>query len=144
MWLYLKYFFFFFKYLQESNVTFWVRTQHHVYAYDISLNDVWNLFMAANHQWGREEPGRRLHKPGKLWLPTPALGEVGKVKRSGGFSIWKMFIHKGSKEHLASVPRLYKIEHHWHAGSQGNGSRVSPTAGPKWEISSPNRTSSYL
>ena len=31
---------FVFKYLQESTVTFWVRTQHHVYAYDISLNDV--------------------------------------------------------------------------------------------------------
>lgn len=31
---------FFKKSLQESNVTFWVRTQHYVDAYDISLNDV--------------------------------------------------------------------------------------------------------
>ena len=30
----------FFNSLQEANVTFWVRTQHYVDAYDISVDDV--------------------------------------------------------------------------------------------------------
>ena len=54
MWLDLI--LFFLQSLQESNVTFWVRTQPHACAYDISLNDVQNRCMETDHQQGREEP----------------------------------------------------------------------------------------
>ena len=91
--------------------------------------------MLADHQGGGEEPGRRL---ASLATSLPALEQVGRVMRSGSFSIWKMLIHKGPREQLASGTRFYKIEHHLHAGSQGNGSEF-PTSRPKWETSSHNR-----
>ena len=56
--------------------------------------------------------GQNLEGDCIIWVNCdchPALEEVRKVKRSGRFSIWKMLIHKESKEHLASVARLYKI-----------------------------------
>lgn len=61
--------------------------------------------MAADHQGDGEEPGRGLTSAWYTVTATSALEEVGKVKGSGSFSIWKMFMHKGSKEHLGSATR---------------------------------------
>lgn len=78
------------------------------------------LMMYEISLWWQITKGEEKNLAGD-WHPLatslPALEQVGRVMRSGSFSIWKMLIHKGPREQLASGARLYKIEHHPHAGS---------------------------